>query len=416
MRRGTPLDTALTRAFGALPDHDRRLTHELVAGVLRQADALDQLIAPHCRRGIDAVLPTTREILRLGAYQLHYLDRIPAHAAVASAVELTREAVGERATGFVNAVLRQVSRAPRGTESLRDVDLATRLAAEWSHPHWLVVRWLQRFGESDTTRLLKWNNTQASLVVQPARADMQTLQARFAAAGVAARPAFFGAGLVLDASRPELLPGYASGDFYVQDPAQALVVRFAGAEAGSLVFDAAAAPGGKTIGLGRNAERVVAADLSRSRVARLRDNLARAGSGREMIVLADALQPPIRPVDLVLLDAPCLGTGTFARHPDARLRVQPQALARLATQQDKLLDAAATVVRIGGVLCYATCSLEPEEDEERVNQFLSRHPEFVRAESPDAPAELLTPVGDLQVLPHRDGMDGAYAARMVRQR
>ncbi len=199
----------------------------------------------------------------------------------------------------------------------------------------------------------------------------------------------------------------------MQDPAQALVLRFAAFPADANVYDACAAPGGKTLGLAQRAGVVVAADASRRRILRLCDNIARAGRGNAFPVVADALHPPIDGSSAYLLDAPCLGTGTFARHPDARLRVHPDALQRIVREQAALLDAAATVMAPGGVLCYATCSLEPEEDEEQIAAFLDRHPQFSRQPPPGFPPELLTPEGDLLILPQRDGMDGAYAARLV---
>jgi 16S rRNA (cytosine967-C5)-methyltransferase len=144
------------------------------------------------------------------------------------------------------------------------------------------------------------------------------------------------------------------------------------------------------------------------------ENLQRAGSGRERVILADAAAPPVRAMDAVLLDAPCLGTGTFARHPDARLRVTPEALRELSRTQALLLEGAAAAVRPGGLLVYATCSLEPEENEEQVARFLMTHPEFRRAPSATVPAECLSSDGDLVLLPHQHRTDGAYAARLRR--
>ncbi|HEX6432869.1 MAG TPA: RsmB/NOP family class I SAM-dependent RNA methyltransferase, partial [Gemmatimonadales bacterium] len=146
----------------------------------------------------------------------------------------------------------------------------------------------------------------------------------------------------------------------------------------------------------------------------LAENLARAGSGREHVVIADARQPPVRPLDIVLLDAPCLGTGTFARHPDARWRVSLEALARIQHLQRELLESTAQVVTPNGLLVYSTCSLEPEENQVQVDAFLSRHPEFERESAGDIDPVLLSPVGDLTILPQRHGMDGAYAARLRR--
>jgi 16S rRNA (cytosine967-C5)-methyltransferase len=412
VRGGRPFQAALDRAVRRLGDPDRRLVHELAAGVLRGQTALDARLAPLVPRGWASVAPELQEVLRLGAFQLTALDRVPAHAAVDTSVALAKEAGGPRAGGFVNAVLRrlgQVVPSPAVAESS-----AAGLAAAASHPPWLVERWLARFGPAETEALLRWNNTRPMLVLQPARASVEALDRRWREAGIETRAAPFEAGLVTDRTRPQALPGYAEGHFMVQDPAQALLARFAALPAGMTVFDACAAPGGKAIALGRAAGRVVAGDASRARVRRLAENLRRAGSGREYPVVADVRRPPVRTADAVLLDAPCLGTGTFARHPDARWRVTPDALGRLARRQAALLEGAATAVAPGGILLYSTCSIEPEENAEQVNRFLERHPEFHREASPRFPAELLSAEGDLALLPQRHGVDGAFAARLRR--
>jgi 16S rRNA (cytosine967-C5)-methyltransferase len=410
VRRGTPFDAALAEGLRTLGEPDRRLAHELAAGVLRHEAALDAIIAPFLRSP-KHVSPPLHDILRLGAYQLHYLDRIPPHAVVATAVSLSRVAVGEKSTGFVNAILRRVaSAAPEAAPP--DPDGATALAAAHSHPAWLVERWIARWGTDDTRRLLEWNNTRSTLVVQPCEGSVDELHARFAREGVRAFPAPYGAGLVVETSRPEQLPGFDAGLFYVQDPAQALVVRYLGAAPGDTVLDACAAPGGKSLGLARTAAWVIAADVSRRRLQRLRENLRRTAAGNVVVLLADAAAPATAPMGQVLLDAPCLGTGTFARHPDARLRVSHAALSRLAAEQSRLLDALADRVVAGGVLTYATCSLEPEENAQQVEAFLRRRPDFRR--NPPEGTFPRNPEGDLESLPHRDGMDGAYAARLVR--
>ena len=414
VQRGVPFDVALNRSLGGLPERDKRLAHELAAGVLRHSAVLDGVIAPFVARGIASVAPALLDVLRVGAYQLRYLERVPAHAAVATGVALAREALGERAGGFANAVLRRVSELGPEAPGDADTDMVTQLASAWSHPAWLVARWLARFGAADTATLLEWNNTHPALVVQPARGGSGDLERLFHDEGVRSFSAPYGTGIVVEATRPERLPGFARGMFYVQDPAQAMVLRFADFPPDTLVYDACAAPGGKTLGLGRTASGVIAADASRRRLQRLRANLRRAGHGREFPVVADALHPPIGMVAAYLLDAPCLGTGTFARHPDARLRVTPDALRRLAGEQVRLLDAAADRVAPGGVLCYATCSLEPEEDASQVGAFLARRPDFRRSPTDAIPPELLSTAGDLEVLPHRHGMDGAFAARLVR--
>jgi 16S rRNA (cytosine967-C5)-methyltransferase len=175
-----------------------------------------------------------------------------------------------------------------------------------------------------------------------------------------------------------------------------------------------AAPGGKSIAMGRTARVVLAADLRRDRVKRLRENLQRAGSGREHPVVADAAEPPVRPLDAVVLDAPCLGTGVLARHPEARWRVDEAALRRLVATSRDLRHSLAPVVRLGGLLCFSTCSLEPEENEMQIEEFLRDDPRFRREPSRELPADLLSPSGDLTLLPQRHQTDGAYAARLRR--
>lgn len=411
VQSGQPFDQALGPALGGLGELDRRLAHELAAGVLRQRVHLDARLQPLVHRGWGSVTPELRDILRLGAYQLSALDRIPPHAAVSTTVALARTILGEKAAKFANALLR----AAGGRAAPRSFDPGTYLADRYSQPDWLVRRWLARFGLEDTERLLVWNNCRPALLLQPARDSQESLQRRLWEHGVGARRAPFDAGLSLAGGRPADLPGFDEGAFVVQDTAQALVARFAAVPTGAVVFDACAAPGGKAIAFGKVSALVVAGELRRDRARRLAENLRRAGSGREFPVVASAAAPPIRSADVVVLDAPCLGTGTLARHPDARWRVSLSALGRLAARQRELLDGVAPVVRPGGLLVYATCSLEPEENEAQVDAFLARHGEFRRHPGPAAvPADLLTPAGDLQLLPQRHGTDGAFAARLRR--
>lgn len=412
VRAGKPFELALDRGVGKLAEPDRRLAHELAAGVLRQRSALDRQLAPLVPRGWESVAPELQDILRLGAYQLTALERVPPHAAVDTSVALAKRTGGVRAAGFVNAVLRRLNQTePLPASGTRD---AQSLAAEYSHPVWLVQRWIEFFGLEGTETLLLWNNTRPRLVLQPAREPLENLAARWQADGIEVEPAPYGAGLVPDRSRPGDLPGYQEGGFVVQDPAQALLARFVGVEPGAIVYDACAAPGGKTISLGRNAGMIVAGDVSPARARRLAENLARAGSGREHVLVADARRPPVRPVEVVLLDAPCLGTGTFARHPDARWRVTPEALADLTRLQAELLEGAAAAVAPGGLLVYSTCSLEPEENRRQVERFLADHPEFTRDPSASVPGSLLSAEGDLMILPQDHDMDGAFAARLRR--
>lgn len=420
VRHGVPFDTALNRAIRDLEPEDRRLAHELAAGVFRHRSRLDAAIRPAVARGLDRVRPDLLDVLRIGAFQLLELDRVPPHAAVQTTVGIARRLGGRRVAGFVNAVLRRLAdqtgpEAPAAKAAEPEHhDPARALAEQHSHPVWLVERWLARFGLAETERLLAWNNARPPLVLQPARWSADELTTALDAAGLAWERSPFDAGLAVRARRPAEVPGFAAGGFLVQDPAQLLVCRFFDPPLGATILDACAAPGGKSLILARRARLVVAADRHRRRIRRLEENLNRAGSGRVIPLVADALHPPVRPVEVVVLDTPCLGTGTFARNPDARWRATPTALERLTEQAARLLDALAAVVRPGGLLLFATCSLEPEENSEQIDRFLARNARFQREPGLAAPTQLLTPDGDLMILPQRDGMDGAFAARLRR--
>ncbi len=411
LHRGIPFELARERALAQLDEADRGLAHEIAAGVLRHRSMLDAALSPHLKSGTGGVKDDVLDILRLGAYQLLLLDRVPPHAAVDTAVTLGRRVGGASVGGFINAVLRRVAARPAPPPPGPS---ASGLAAEFSHPEWLVARWSQRFGVEATERLLRANNTRPALVIQPARWNTDALTASLDAQGIAWRRAPYDAGLIVLERRPQELPGYAAGAWYVQDPAQALVVRFAAVPDGARVFEPCAAPGGKAIALSRRAGRLVVADLRPARVERLRKNLARGGAERAVVLVADATAPPLTDTDAILLDVPCLGTGSFARHPDARWRVTESALASLAAQAARMLRAQANLLRPDGLLVFSTCSLEPEENELQVEAFLAEDRRFRREPLEAMPAELLTTAGDLFLLPHRHGTDGAYAARLRR--
>jgi 16S rRNA (cytosine967-C5)-methyltransferase len=412
LRNGKPLEAALQQGLDTLHAPDRRLAHQLAAGVLRQRTVLDQRLSPLVPRGWHKVSPALQDILRLGAFQLIALDRVPPHAAVDTSVALARDLGGSKAGGFVNAVLRRL--ASEDSPAPVPLSPSALLAQRYSHPEWLVQRWIRAFGSAPTERLLEWNNTKPRLVLQPARAERSALAECWRRAGLEVESAPYGAGLLTDQSRPTQLPGYRDGSFIVQDPAQALLAEFASFPPGDTIYDACAAPGGKTIALGRSSATVLAGDVSRSRARRLAENLLRAGSGREHVVVADARMPPISSIRSVLLDAPCLGTGTFARHPDARWRLKPEALTTLQELQAELLESLAAIVEPGGLLVYSTCSLEPEENHLQIDRFLEHHPEFSRETAGDMSPSLLSEEGDLVLLPQVHGIDGAYAARLRR--
>lgn len=395
MRAGRRFQAALETLPPTLSDADRRLAHEIAAGVLRTRRALDAAVAPFVDRGWRRTSAAVKDVLRIGVYQLQRLARVPPYAAVKSTVELARTEVGDTAAAFVNAVLRRVA---AGTPGGDEPDLARR----YSHPRWLVDRWLAAFGAARTEALLQHNNRRPPLTLQPARQSLEELQAALDAAGVRWRPAALGHGVTVSASDVRSLPGYDAGAFIVQDAGHAELLARAAIPPGARVWDACAAPGGKAVILSRHS-RVYASDARQSRIPRLRDTLRRAAPEVPLFV-ADARRPPVGAAefDAVVVDAPCSATGTMARHPDARWRLTPRRITRLAVLQREILDGVAPAVRPGGRLVYLTCSLEREENEDQVTAFTERHPAFAR-EGPDT-----------TLFPPETGTGGGYVARLVR--
>lgn len=404
VRAHDPFDSALTTATHALSDLDRRLVHEMCAGVLRMRTELDALLTPRITGDWRRVQEDMRDVLRLGAYQIRELSRVPVHAAVAATVEVAKREHGARAAGFANAVLRRLAKELAGApppppEASTD---PRGLAERYSHPGWLVARWVTRFGLERTEALLQHNNLRSPVWLQPARWTAERLREAFHTAGISFTETAGLPGVAVHGVRVHDLPGYAEGAFVVQDPAQALALEHVAVPPGGLVWDACAAPGGKAARLvGQN--RVFASDPRRTRLPRLIDTVRRAAPG-VAVACADALAAPVRPdsFDVVLLDVPCSATGTIAKHPDARWRLSVRRIQRLALLQAQLLDAAAAAVRPGGVLAYLTCSLEQEENGEQIRAFLERHPGFRRS------------TDDLVLFPPDRGTDGGFAARMER--
>jgi 16S rRNA (cytosine967-C5)-methyltransferase len=417
LRHGVLLDVAFDRHAAPLPPRDRRWVQELVWGVLRRRSWLDAVLAPRLRGGLGALEPGVLDLLRLGVQQLVGMGSVPPYAAIGEGVTLARTFHGEGAARLVNAVLRRVDRERDQLEPDPPGDPVEALAQAHSHPAWLVARWMRQWGADDTARLLHANNTPGPIMLRPHGVPAEALAAMLAGDGVTVAP------VPLVADSLALPPGvaladlapFAAGQCYVQDAGATLVVRYAHVPEGGVVADLCAAPGGKALELARRAALVVAADRQPLRVDRMLTGFGRLDAERLVTLVADATAPALAPVDAVLVDVPCTGTGTFRRHPDARWRLKVADLAVLGALQREILEAAATVVRPGGLLVYSTCSLEPEENDAPVDRFLAAHPEFtLEPPPPGTVPDTVLDGGRLRVLPHRHGVDGAFAARMRR--
>jgi 16S rRNA (cytosine967-C5)-methyltransferase len=417
------LGHALARS--ALAARDQALVTRLVYGTLAWQGYLDHIVAAFSQRPPQSIDPPVRCLLRLALLQICVLSRIPDFAAVDSAVELAKRFHGGAAVRFVNAVLRRAAAGWRTVAfPARETDPAGYLSTRLSHPRWLVERWLAAYGFEATEALLRADNEPAPTILRVNRRAIQRdeLVARLRVAGCAATPtALSPVGVhVDDGGKPEQLPGYADGLFSVQGEASQLVALLVAPRPGSQVLDACAAPGGKATHLAELMDdrgEVVALDTRARGADRIRRVSRRLGLASVHAVVADAASFAARTgFDCVLVDAPCSGLGTLRQHPEVKWRRTPEAVATLAALQQRLLGHLASLVRPGGVLVYATCTLTTDENDNVLRSFLDARPSFViddaHALLPDA---VVGPDGILRTFPHRYGLDGFFAVRLKRE-
>jgi 16S rRNA (cytosine967-C5)-methyltransferase len=410
LRQKHPLDEAIEDHTGLseLPARDRAFARLLVATVLRRLGQIDAMIAHCLEKPLPARAAVTQDLLRMGLAQLLFL-RTPPHAAVATTVDLADARGFLSYKGLVNAVLRRLSQEGAALMAAQD-------EARLNVPDWLWRNWGEAYGESTTRDIARAHLHEAPLDIS-VRSDpelwCERLDAMLLPTGSLRRQ---GGGAIAN------LPGYHEAAWWVQDAAAALPVKLLGNIAGEAVLDLCAAPGGKTAQLVAAGAHVVALDRSPRRVERLNANLARLKLAAETRV-ADAIQwRPDQPVRFILLDAPCTATGAIRRHPDVPHLKSPEDVIRLAAVQERLLAAAIEMLAPGGMLVYCTCSLEPQEGKQQIQRLLAQGAPVKR--SPVDPAEIgglaecVSAEGDLRTLPchlaDRDGLDGFFAARLMR--
>jgi 16S rRNA (cytosine967-C5)-methyltransferase len=419
------LDQALkTRT---LDDRDRALLTELTYGTLRWRGNIDGQLSRYLRQSLAKTDPLIRNLLRLSVYQLLFLDKIPDYAAVNEAVELAKIHGGGKTAGFVNAVLRNFLRQQAGTNQVAlDDPSAKVLAVTYSHPEWLVTRWLNEFGAESAKALMRANNERAPLVlrVNLLKGTREKLLDRFLAAGIDANATAWSPQGIALLSGPTVdkLPGFADGLFQVQGEASQLVTYLLSPLPGERLLDACAAPGGKCAHIAEMMQdrgELIAVDPSARGVAKIHENLSRLEHGLVQVVQTDASEgfpEPLRqPYDRILVDAPCSGLGTLRTHPEIKWHRHENDIRRLSRLQAKILRRVAGYLKPNGVLLYATCSLTREENEDLVEAFLAQDKEF---ELDDAARYLPEPATHMVrdrfflALPQRDNTDGFFAARM----
>jgi 16S rRNA (cytosine967-C5)-methyltransferase len=412
LNKGRNLADALEAdpARAAMDPRDRAFTRLLLLTTLRRLGQIDAIIDGFLEKPLPARRAPVRDILRLGAAQILFLDT-PAHAAVDGAVRLAAASRHAALKGLVNALLRRVARDGAAR-------LAAQDAARLNTRDWLWRSWSESYGEPACRAIAEMHLTEppTDLSLKPGGEDW--------AARLGAERLPGGTLRLARAGRIEALDGYDVGAWWVQDWAAALPARLLGDVAGKRIVEIGAAPGGKTAQLAAAGAHVQAVDRSPARLARLRQNLARLSLAAEVVEADGETWHPAEAADALLLDAPCSATGTIRRHPEIMWRRAPEDIAALTARQDRLLDAALDRLRPGGLLVYAVCSLQPEEGPARIERLLASGAPVdrvaVRAEEIGGLTEALTPAGDVRTLPchwaARGGMDGFYAARLRRIR
>ena len=402
---------------------DKALLYEIVHGVVRWQGRLDWILNGFYKGTFSKAIPNLKNALRVALYQILFLDRVPDYAAVNEVVEFVKRLQGQKPADLVNAVLRNIIRSKNAIRYPDpEEDLVGYLAAYYSHPSWMVKRYVERFKREDTEKLLIFNNEKPYLTLrinalktkpEEFKALLENVNLKYHQGTYL--PEFF---KLLNLTNITAWEYYAKGYFNIQDESAGLACRLLDVQEGFRVLDMCAAPGGKTAyiaALMHSRGEVVALDRFESRLKLLQKNMDRLNLDCVRTTVADALEYKSIPFDRVLVDVPCSGSGTLSKKPDIKWKKDIFDIRNLNVLQLRLLSKAATLVKPGGVVVYSTCSIEPEENFEIIKKFLKENPNF-RFESAKGkfPDEIIDENGCIQTLPHIHKMDGAFAAKLVR--
>lgn len=401
---------------------DRALVTALTNGAMRWRARLDVEIASFFRQNYSAARPLLKNILRVALFQLRFLDRVPAYAALNEAVELARTKFGEQFARLVNAILRNVQRQPytwpKTALLLHEGSEAAQLAAYLSYPEWLVQRWRARYAPEELLALAEACNEIPPLTVRVVCPEAHTeaffeevVAAQITATAIPNLPHVYN---LPHFDQITKLKAFKKGLCTVQDASASLVALLAAPQPHETVYDLCAAPGGKTLHLAEflTNGKIIAVDRSFARLQLVKQAAVRLQLPVQLVV-SDARQFSAPPADLVLVDAPCSGLGVLARRSDLRWRRQAEDIAALATLQKEILHNAARLVKVGGRLLYSTCTIEPEENDEVIAWFLQQFPNFILQPAQHfVPARFCDDLGFVRTLPHRHHMDGSFAAHI----
>ena len=406
---------------GDWSDQDKGLLNEIAHGVLRWQNKLDWVLNGFSHGNFAKSEINVKNALRVGLYQIMFLDRVPHAAAVHESVEFVKRIRGDKPAGLVNAVLRNVI---RNIEGIRypdpGEDRVQYLAVIQSHPHWVVRRWVKRFGPEDTQKLLAANNERPTLSLRINKLKVDP--GYFLSLLEKQHIAFTGSSHIDYFLQVKKLPPlqqmdlFRKGMFSVQDESAAIPCTLLGVQPGDRVIDVCAAPGGKTTNLAelmRNQGEVISIDKYEARLNLIRQACERLGITNVSLKEADATTMELDPADRVLVDAPCSGLGVLSKKPDIKWKRDVSDILKLTQLQGALLENAARLVKPGGVLVYSTCTTEPEENQEQIARFLATHSEFSIDDAKQfVNSDLVTSEGFVETFPHRHAMDGSFAVRL----
>jgi 16S rRNA (cytosine967-C5)-methyltransferase len=407
-----------------LSGQDKALLFEIVHGVVRWMGRLDWILNGFYKGQFSKAIPNLKNGLRVALYQIMFLDRIPDHAAVNEAVEFVKKLQGQKPADLTNAILRNIIRTKHAIRYPDpEEDLPGYITAFYSHPSWMVKRYLARFGREDTEKLLETNNErpQLTLKVNTVKTTPDEFKKLLSSVGLKYTsgkylPEFIRLHNLSNITQWEY---FNEGYFDIQDESAGLAVRLLAPEPGMRVLDLCGAPGGKTsylAALMENQGEIITLDKYESRIKLLNKNISRQGFENVKILEADALKfEDSEGFDRVLADVPCSGTGTLSKKPDIKWKKDLLDVRKSAALQSEFIEKAASLVKTGGSLVYSTCSIEPEENFEIVKAFLQKHPEFRLQPAGNIVNEgVIDENGCIQTLPHIHNTDGAFAARLIK--
>ncbi len=405
-----------------LSQQDKSLVLELVNGTLRWQGHLDWILKQYFHGNFEKSPDMLKRILEVSLYQIRFLDKVPEYAAVSEGVKIAKEAGGQPWGKLVNGVLRNYQRSCNSIKfPAVDSDPVSAISVEHSHPEWLVQRWLGRYGLENTIQFCEHNNRrpEISLRTNLRRTTPAALLTEFEKSGIQAKPSKYFDDFIKISHPGDLteLPSFQNGLFAIQDESTALATQLLALEEGDTVLDMCAAPGGKTCHIGQlvgDEGKVIAVDIKTNRLNLLKENAARLGLKSIQALLGDASKIDLPKIDKILLDAPCSGLGVLSKRADLRWKRKPQDIFNIRKIQKKILENAARLLKRGGTLVYSTCTLEPEENEKLIEEFLKIHSKFqVDRDSDSVHRTFSTPEGYWTSVPYEHKMDGVFAVKLI---